>query len=336
VVANGAEGEPASAKDRVLLQQAPHLVLDGLQLAAECVGSVDAYVYVHEGPAADSIGRALSERRTRDIDRIPVNVVVADDRFVAGEESAVVSRIEGHKALPRDKAELVVHRGIHGRPTLVQNVETLAHLALVARHGALWFRERGTADELGTFLATIGGAVRRPGVLEAEYGIGLMQLLTDAGGESQPLQAVLIGGYHGAWLPVDVIADVVMSRAGLQPFGATPGAGVVVALPDSACGLVATAEIARYLAGQNTGQCGPCFNGLPAIASILGRLASGEASRNLLTDVDRLARLVEGRGACHHPDGAVRFVRSGLRVFADEVRLHRNGRCRAHVSADAL
>ena len=124
-------------------------------------------------------------------------VVAAPDAFIAGEESAAVARLSGGPALPRDKARMVVTAGVRGRPTLVHNVETLAHLALAARRGAQWFRQTGTADEPGTFLSTVSGAVAHPGVYEFGYGVALGDLLAAAGGTTTPAQAVLIGGYHG-------------------------------------------------------------------------------------------------------------------------------------------
>jgi NADH:ubiquinone oxidoreductase subunit F (NADH-binding) len=254
-------------------------------------------------------------------------MVTAPAAFVSGEESAVVSRIEGGPALPRDKRQLIVEAGVRGRPTLVHNVETLAHLALIARYGATWFREVGTREEPGTFLATVSGSLARPGVYEAPYGVPLAHLVQEAGGVTEPVQALLVGGFHGAWLPAEALADLRMSRAALRPYGASPGAGVVLALPMSACGLVETARVTSYLAGQVAGQCGPCINGLPALAATVHRLATGAPHRGLPDDVERLSRLVEGRGACHHPDGTVRLVRSALQTFADEVELHLAGRC---------
>jgi NADH:ubiquinone oxidoreductase subunit F (NADH-binding) len=316
VIANAAEGEPASAKDRVLLARAPHLVLDGLQLAAEAVGADRSYIYA----ASDAVRRAVAERRRGPV---RVEVVSAPNRFVSGEESAVVAAVEGRRAVPRDTPRRVVEAGVHGRPTLVQNVETLAHLALIARHGAGWFRSLGTSDEPGTLLTTVSGAVTCPGVHEIPHGLPLASLLALAGGPTEPVQAILVGGYHGAWLPASLV-DTPMSRAGLRPVGASPGAGIVVVLPASRCGLVDSAKIAGYLAEQGAGQCGPCVNGLPRLADTLARLARGE---HVADEVERLSRLVDGRGACHHPDGTVRFVRSSLRVFADEVARHRAGRC---------
>lgn len=310
VVANGAEGEPASAKDRALLTGAPHLVLDGLQVAAAVTGARTAYAYVVASAEA-GVRRALAERS----DPVPVEVVIAAESFVSGQETAVVAAIEGRPPVPRDAPELVVRRGVRGRPTLVQNVETLGHLALIARRGGAWFRSVGTDRQPGTFLSTLSGAVRRPGVHEAAYGVRLDELLALAGGPTEPLQAVLVGGYHGVWLPAAALSAP-LSAEGLAPWGASPGAGVVVAVGRSESGLALTARIAGYLANENARQCGPCLNGLPAIATVLGRMASGVRDPQLPRQVEWLTRVVEGRGACHHPDGTARMVRSALEVFA--------------------
>jgi NADH:ubiquinone oxidoreductase subunit F (NADH-binding) len=328
VVANGAEGEPASAKDKALLTRAPHLVLDGLQLAAECVGATEAYLYV-TGPAAAAVGHPLAHRKAARLDRIPVTVVTAVERFVSGEASAVVAAVEGKPGLPRDKFRRVDQAGVRGRPTLVQNVETLAHLALIARYGPAWFREAGTADEPGTFLATISGSVAAPGVYEFPYGIPAEEALARAGGTTVPLQALLVGGYHGAWLPAGATTTP-LSRAALKPWHASPGAGVLVALPVNACGLVESARIGTYLAQQSAGQCGPCVNGLPRLADTLHQLAHRQVPPGPASaEIKRLCALVDGRGACSHPDGTVRFIRSTMAAFAGEVRAHLCGHCTA-------
>jgi len=318
VVANAAEGEPASAKDRALLAANPHLVLDGLRIAADALGTRALHLYL--GARADSgpVAAALAERAGSGYDRAGVAVHTAPDTFVAGEESAVVAAIEGRPPVPADKARPVFAHGVGGAPTLVLNVETLAHLALVARYGPAWFRAAGTADEPGTFLVTVGGAVREPGVREVPYGVPLGDVVIPAA----PVRAVLAGGYHGTWAPLD--PRIPLSRAGLAAYGATPGAGVVSALDARRCPLDAAARVVAYLAGQSAGQCGPCLNGLPRLAETFGALARGHPQQG---EVARLAGLVAGRGACHHPDGAVRFVASTLSFFADDVAAHLAGRC---------
>jgi NADH:ubiquinone oxidoreductase subunit F (NADH-binding) len=273
------------------------------------------------------VAAALDERRQAGIDRVAVQLVEAPEAFLSGEESAVVNRIGGGPGLPTDTPRRVVEVGVDGRPTLVQNVETLAQLALLARHGAGWFRSVGTADDPGTFLAAISGAVHRPGVFELEHGMLLGDALAMAGGGTEPLQAVLAGGYHGAWLPLPELAGLPLARAVMRPYGASPGAGVLVALPASACPVAETAVIVRYLAGQSARQCGPCLNGLPTLADTLERLAGHGRDPQLPAELERLSRLVEGRGACHHPDGTVRLVRSLLRTFEPELAAHLAGRC---------
>jgi NADH:ubiquinone oxidoreductase subunit F (NADH-binding) len=345
VVANAAEGEPASRKDRTLLLHAPHLVLDGLRLAADAVGARRAYLYLPPR-YADGMRAALAQRQGSGWDRLPVELVGAPHGFVAGEESAVLASIEGRPAVPVDRLRPVAESGLRGAPSLVQNVETLAHLALVARHGPDWFRGAGTAEEPGTFLATVGGAVHRPGVYEAGRGVPLGDLLAMAGGPAAPVQAVLVGGYHGAWLPGTRL-DAQVSLAGLAPFGGAPGAGVVIVLPEGACGLRAAADIVSYLAEASAGQCGPCRNGLPAIAAEFATLASaagpaltgrpgdgaggrpgdGAGGRPDPARIEWLARLVTGRGACRHPDGTARLVASALRTFDPEVGRHAGGTC---------
>jgi len=217
-------------------------------------------------------------------------------------------------------------------------VETLAHLALIARYGASWFRLAGTEAEPGSMLATLHLADGRTNVTEVPLGIGLADLLgldpaaAGPGGDivpsaGGPVRAVLVGGYHGAWLPAAEAARLPLANAALRPLGAAVGAGVVAALPADRCGLAETARVARYLALESAGQCGPCFNGLPRIAAAVDHLAGPRPDQRARADLERWAGLVTGRGACHHPDGSVRFIRSALRVFAAEAGLHERGGC---------
>lgn len=327
VVANAAEGEPASSKDATLLEVSPHLVLDGLQLAAEALGAREAHLYVRVGRAENAARKALAERRGRD--RVDVKVTQASGHFLDGEESAVISALEGRVALPRDKRAPAAVAGLRSRPTLLHNVETLAHLALIARYGSAWFRQAGTAAEPGTFLATVSGDVVSPAVVESGYGVPLPDLFAAVGGATGILQAVLIGGYHGAWVPLKAgsSTDIRISRAGLKGHGATPGAGVVIGLRADSCGLAGTAKVLNYLAAQSARQCGPCLNGLPALAATMTSLALGRASKDATVRIEALASLVERRGACHHPDGTVRLARTALQAFAPDVRAHLAGSC---------
>jgi len=320
VVANGTEGEPASAKDRVLMASSPHLVLDGAVLAAELTGAREAVIVAHRD-VREIMDEAAAERVRAGLDRVRLVVRTAAEGFVAGQASAVVRWIQRGVPAPTATPPRLAQRGLHGAPTLVQNVETLAHLALIARYGAAWFRSAGTPAEPGTMLVTVTGAVREPGVLEIGIGTSVGQVLEQAGGSSAPLRALLLGGYFGTWVDAAAALGRPFSSAGLADLDAGPGAGLIAALPAGARGLRETARLARYLAGESAGQCGPCRFGLPAIAGEVERLAAGQD-----TDAGLLRRWlgqVDGRGGCAHPDGAIRLIRSALRTFGAEPGTHR-------------
>jgi len=324
IVANGAESEPASRKDELLLRAAPNLVLDGLQLAAEATGATEAHLYTHYG-ATPGILRALAERAAAGLDPVDVTVTQAPPRFLAGQETALVNRLGGGPALPTFQPPRVTERGLGGAPTLVQNVETLAHIALIARYGPRWFRAVGTAAEPGSMLTTVYRADGRCRVVETEIGAPLATLLS-TGPETR---AWLVGGYHGTWLPMPQAAALTLDNVTLTKYGAAAGAGVLAALPSDRCGLAEAARITGYLAAESAGQCGPCLNGLPRIAAGLAELAGPRHRRQTRADLERWSSLVEGRGACNHPDGTVRFVRSALLVFAPEIPLHARRQCSA-------
>jgi NADH:ubiquinone oxidoreductase subunit F (NADH-binding) len=324
VVANAAEGEPVSFKDKLLLRRAPHLVLDGAALAAAAVGARDVWLAV-DGSAGEelgTVGTALDERRDRGL---RWHLAVVPSAFVTGEETALLAALEGREAKPAFTPPRPFERGLRGAPTLVQNVETLAHMALVARHGPDWFRAIGEPDEPGSALFTVSGAVGRPGVYEAAFGTPLRALVEQAGGARGEPGAFLVGGFFGSWVDPAAARSVALLDAELRRVGAMLGAGAIVVLPASACGLDQAARVTRYLADETAGQCGPCVHGLAALAGALETLVDGRGDSR--PAARRWLAQVRGRGACHHPDGAARFVESSLDVFAAEVDLHLRGRC---------
>jgi NADH:ubiquinone oxidoreductase subunit F (NADH-binding) len=321
VIANGAEGEPLSVKDATLLRHAPHLVIDGLLLAASVAGAVEAYLYAGRDELA-VVRQALAERQDASI----VRLHEADDAFITGEASAVVNAIAGRAPVPSDHVVRLSESGLGGRPTLVQNVETLAQVALVARYGAAWFRTAGPDADPGTRLVSVCRDRGPTRVAEVPGGIAIEDALHAGGVNPRAVSAVLIGGFHGSWVPAHAFGTP-LSPEGLAPFGAAPGAGILMALGVGACPLVVSSGIADYLSMESARQCGPCVNGLPAMASMLRRLAGRERNGGLPAEVRRLAALVSGRGSCHHPDGTARFVLSTLTVFAAEVDAHLAGRC---------
>jgi NADH:ubiquinone oxidoreductase subunit F (NADH-binding) len=323
VIANGTEGEPAIAKDKILLTFQPHLVLDGAVLAAGLIRASEAIIVAHRAALA-AVAAAARERRAAGVDGIRLRVMPAADRFVGGEATAVANWVHRGIARPLAVPPRLTDSGPDGRATLVQNAETLAHLALIARYGASWFRSLGSATEPGSTLVTLTGAVARPGVYEIAVGTPLDEVLRLSGGATAPLAALLIGGYSGSWIPAAAMTRP-FSMAGLEPVGAAPGAGLIAAFPAHACGLAETARIASYLADQSAGQCGPCVFGLASIAREVTALAGGCPWDR--SAVDRWLDQVATRGACRHPAGAVRLVRSALVVFSGEVARHGAGWC---------
>jgi NADH:ubiquinone oxidoreductase subunit F (NADH-binding) len=306
------------------MQRAPHLVLDGVELAAVSVGAREARLVVADRAARRSLDEAMAERRGMRRSRVRIRIMAVEDRFVAGESTAVVRASEGEPpGLPKFTVRRTGEGGVNGRPTLVSNVETLAHLAILARLGCDGYRSAGTESEAGTALLTAHLHGAPPEVLEVPYGKPLRHVL---GSQNAP-RAVLVGGYHGQWLSPGAAAHTVLSRAGLKEAGGDLGAGVVVALPDDACPLVEAAPVVRMLADASSGQCGPCVHGLRSIADRFQAVADSVATQDDLRLLDRWATLVRGRGACSHPDGVVRFVGSLLTAFASEVAVHQHLTC---------
>jgi NADH:ubiquinone oxidoreductase subunit F (NADH-binding) len=332
VVVNGTEGEPMSVKDRMLMEALPHLVLDGASCVADVLDTQDIVIALDEsmGEAHATVRRALRERAQTGRRAGQARIVSVPAGYVTGHETAVVNFINRGMARPMTQPPRISERGIGRRPTLMSNAETLAHVALIARHGAEWFRQLGPADEPGSALVTLSGAVRAPGVYEIEYGSRLDALVRAAGGVSEPPRAFLLGGYAGTWVDAARAAELRLSRAGLTPLGASLGAGIIVALPRSACPVAEVTRVAAWMADESASQCGPCINGLGSIADALADVSEGRAGRGAFADILRWSDLVIGRGACAHPDGAAAFVTSGLRVFSAEFEDHaRHGPCDA-------
>jgi NADH:ubiquinone oxidoreductase subunit F (NADH-binding) len=323
VVANGCEGEPASRKDRLLLNRTPHLVLDGISLAAFTVGAREAYLAVHnDATLIDDLEAAVAARNVAGIDPVPIEIVGVDHRYVASEQTAIAAHLNGRPGLPTFAPPRTHERGVGGRPTAVSNVETLAHLALIARYGHTWFRQAGTLSAPGTTLVTISGAIARPGVYEIELDTPIGDVLMSAGGPVERPQAVLVGGYFGTWLPAEVAWRTPMSQPGLRSIGGAMGAGILVVLPEASCGLAETARVVRYLANETAGQCGPCVFGLPALADAMADLAYQGGRGDAIDRIDRMIPLVEGRGACRHPDGATQLAASALAAFGRDAHGH--------------
>jgi NADH:ubiquinone oxidoreductase subunit F (NADH-binding) len=332
VVINASEGEPLSAKDRTLISLRPHMVLDGAVLAADTIGADDIVLYLSRGAKETerTVQDAVMERGRAGRPEPSIRIVTTAHRYIAGESSAVVNRVSGGQAKPKFSLQRSAAKGVDDRPTLVQNAETLAHVAMIARYRSDWFRQLGTESSPGTTLMTLCGNVRHPGVYEVDLGARLGGVLEAAGGTVSPAGGALLGGYFGTWLQPTSLQDLPLDVDRLRSaHGASLGCGVLAVLPYGGCGVIEAARIFSYLGAETAGQCGPCVNGLGAIAETMERIAVSEAEPSDLDRVCRWVDMVRGRGACHHPDGAVDLISSALTVFNEHLWLHVSGqRCR--------
>ena len=322
VIANGEEGEPASVKDRWLLRNRPHLILDGLRLATTLVGASLAYVLVADPDSARSIESALSELDMRDVS---IEVFAVQPGYVAGEETAAVQAINGGPAKPTDKPPRPFESGVRGRPTLVSNVETLANLAYIHGHGSAVFRSQGTAQSPGTFLATITGAGVPAVLYEIPHGLPFSELLAKHGVSPDRLRGVLMGGYFAGLVNRRAL-DTTLDHETIRGIGSGLGCGAISLITDE-CPVAVAAAVAAYFDRENAGQCGSCFNGTAAMAAAAGALRDGVATTD---DLDRLRRwsvVLRGRGACGTLDAACNVAATLLDQFPDEVARHLDGTC---------
>ncbi|CAN5386068.1 NADH-ubiquinone oxidoreductase-F iron-sulfur binding region domain-containing protein [soil metagenome] len=320
LVGNGAESEPLSAKDAALLQLRPHLVLDGLSCTAQAMDATQVVLWLHASDKASrrSLARAITERQAYGTVEPSVRVVLAEPHYLSGESSAIVRALSGGPTLPQFRRVSAAVSGVHDRPTLVHNVETLARIGLVARG----------IDPTGVLVTVSAGADRT--VVEVADGTALTTAFERAG-LAGDIAAVLVGGYGGRWL---TYADFAPLRAGQsrKETGVSIGAGVLRAVRSDECGLRVASDIATYLAESSARQCGPCLFGLASVADLLRSVAKGSSRRRERATLGRQLNQIAGRGACKHPDGAVGMISSALEVFSEDAASHvRRGRCLAEV-----
>ena len=322
VLANGEEGEPASVKDKWLLRNRPHLVLDGVRLAARIVAADRAYVYVSDVASAHAVQTALDAFPDTDV---AVSVVTVDPGYVAGEETAAVRAVNGGPAKPTDKPPRPFEEGVAGLPTLVSNVETLANLPFLLQHGADEFRSAGTSASPGTFLATVTGAGLPVALYELPHGVPVAELLEHHGVATDQVQGVLMGGYFAGLLNREVL-DATLDHETMRRLNSGLGCGALAVITDD-CPVAVAASVMAYFDRENAGQCGSCFNGTAAMSAVTEALRAGTATEDDLTRLERWSVVLRGRGACATLDAATNVAASLLRAFPNDVARHVHERC---------
>ena len=321
VVANGEEGEPSSFKDRWLLTHRPHLVLDGLLLAARVCGAQRAIVYLSHPETQAAVELALRELRDAGmLNTGPApEIFMVEPTYVAGEETSVCRAINGGPALPLSKPPRPFERGVADLPTLVSNVETLAHAAWIARHGGQRYREQGTADSPGTALVTLAGACRKPGVYEIPFGVSVGNLFETVGGGfvSRPRGFALGGWFGGMTGPGGSAISCEFGACREAESGW--GCGAITVLGEHDDPVAFAAKVSSWYVGESAQQCGVCIKGTHAIAKTIQTFNQHGASDADRENLIRWGKILPGKGACAFLDGAAALGRSLVAHFPDEV-----------------
>jgi NADH-quinone oxidoreductase subunit F len=338
VIANGAEVEPGSLKDRRLLSDHPHLVVEGALLSAFAIESDEIIFYLSAESATHPLDVALEEARWAHL-LAGVEVVTFDapSNYVAGEASAAVEFIERGLAEPRFKPPEVAVWGLQGQATVVSNIETLAHLPLIAAHGAEWFREVGTEPFPGTMLLTLPPETRRPGVHEVPLGSFLDEVINEVGGglSDGPARGVQVGGVGSGWIGGDY--HVPLEPEALAARGSALGCGAVRVLPEDHCAVDAVTEAAAFLARESCGKCPPCRLGSQRLARALTAVREGAGVGETLTEALNEAAKAFDRGACDLSNYLTPPVVSAMRLFPEDFETHLTGRpCRRRHPRSAL
>jgi len=339
VICNGDEGDPGAFMDRSLLESAPFKVLEGLAIAARAVGASEAWVYVRaEYPlAVERLRAAVSLLEERGVlgkraePPLEVHVFVSAGAFVCGEETALISAIEGERGTPRARPPYPAERGLWGRPTLINNVETLTCVPWIITNGPERFAALGTDLSKGTKVFALAGAVRRGGLIEAPMGMTIREIVERIGGgppEGRRFKAVQIGGPSGGCLPAE-LADTPIDFEALQEQGSIMGSGGLVVLDDTTCMVDFARFFIPFMLDESCGKCTFCRVGLKRILEILDKLCEGRARPADLDRLEELSKLVADASFCGLGRSAPNPVITSLRYFRGEYEAHLDGRCPA-------
>ncbi|HEY8486793.1 MAG TPA: NADH-quinone oxidoreductase subunit NuoF [Limnochordales bacterium] len=341
LVCNADESEPGTFKDRLLIERNPHLVVEGVLLAAYAIGAARAFIYLRGEfrQGYEILSRALEQARRRGYvgERIlgsdfSVEVVIhrGAGAYICGEETGLLNSLEGRRGEPRLKPPFPASVGLYGMPTVVNNVETLACVPFIVARGARWFASIGPEKSPGPKIFSVSGRVRRPGNYELPLGIPLRELLWEHAGGPLPgrrFKAVQPGGGSSPLLVPEQL-DVPMDFDSVARVGSMLGSGGVIVLDDRDCVVEAARILTEFYAHESCGQCTPCREGLHWLARILARLESGGGRPEDLEVLRSTPPFIAGRTICPLADAGVGFLRSSLQHFPEEYQAHvQHGRC---------
>ncbi len=335
IVCNSDEGEPGTCKDRDILRYNPHQLIEGMIIAGYCIGASVGYNYIRgefwepyerfeaaleEAYAAGLLGKNLFDSGF-DFD---LYTHLGAGAYICGEETALLESIEGKKGQPRFKPPFPAGFGLYGRPTTINNTETLASVPVILEKGGQWFLEMGKPNNGGTKLFCVSGHVNKPGNFEIPLGTPFAELLEMAGGVrgGHELKAVIPGGSSTPVLPADVAMQMDMDYDSIAKAGSMLGAGSVIVMDETTCMVRALARLSHFYYEESCGQCTPCREGTGWLARVIHRIEHGEGRPEDLELLDDVAGRIAGRTICALGDAAAMPVQSFLKHFRDEFEYH--------------
>jgi NADH:ubiquinone oxidoreductase subunit F (NADH-binding) len=341
LVLNGGEDEPGSKKDRVLLENLPHLVVEGTILAAYAIGATKTYLYINANydVAIKTITDALTEAKAANYwgenilgsdFALDIEIVPAPHNYVAGEDTAALEVIEGRKAWPRQKPPFPVTVGLFGKPTAVNNVETLANVAPIVLQGANWYRKFGTAESAGTMIFSLGDDVNRPGVYELPFGTPLRYLIEACGGgmkSGKKIKAIMPAAPSSAYLPLEKM-DTPLDHNSIRDAGSGLGCGVVRLVAEGTCIVEEVIKISEFFTVESCGQCPACRMETNTLTSLLKKVQAGQGGPPILEQFGKVLAFNKGKGFCNLIAMPGPPIESALKLFPADFAAHLStGKC---------
>jgi NADH-quinone oxidoreductase subunit F len=335
IVCNSDEGEPGTCKDRDILRYNPHQLIEGMAIAAYCIGAETGYNYIR-GEFWEPFMRfdeALKEAREAgflgmDILGSGINfdchAHLGGGAYICGEETALLESIEGKKGQPRFKPPFPASYGLFGKPTTINNTESLASIPPIVEKGGQWFLELGKPNNGGTKLFSVSGNVKRPGNYEINMGTPFSELLEMCGGmkDGYELKAVIPGGSSSPVIPGEQMMDVTMDYDSISQAGSMLGSGAVIILDDQVCMVNALARLSHFYHEESCGQCTPCREGTGWLSRVMHRIEHGQGKQEDMELLDNVADNIIGRTICALGEAAALPVKGFLKHYRDEFQYH--------------
>jgi NADH:ubiquinone oxidoreductase subunit F (NADH-binding)/(2Fe-2S) ferredoxin/Pyruvate/2-oxoacid:ferredoxin oxidoreductase delta subunit len=350
IICNADEGDPGAFMDRAVIEGNPHAVIEGMLIGGYAIGAKRGYVYIRaEYPlAVERLKKALWQAEERNLlgrnilnsgFNFDIKIKLGAGAFVCGEETALIASIEGKRGMPRSKPPFPVQKGLFGKPTVINNVETLANIPYIITKGAEWFASYGTESSKGTKVFALTGKVKNTGLIEVPLGITLREIIFDIGGGiegGRELKAVQTGGPSGGCIPASLI-DTPVDYESLARVGSIMGSGGMIIMDETDCMVNVAQYFLQFTQSESCGKCVPCRIGTKRLLEILQRITSGRGKPEDLEKLEKLSNDIKATSLCGLGQTAPNPVLSTLKYFRHEYEAHIfEKKCPAGVCKDLL